>query len=83
MTMRLGETCYKQFPVETLWKTKPKKVFFLSKHRRLTFPSELPREPTFEVLDSSVFCPLEEMKVHTTFSVLFNYLIKIVQSVKF
>lgn len=82
MTMRLGETCYKQFPVETLRKTKLKR-FFLSEHRRLAFPSELPREPTFEVLDSSVFGPLEEMKVHTTSSVLFNYLIKIVQSVKF
>lgn len=58
------------------------KVFF-SEHRRLSFPSEKLREPTFEVLDTSVFYPLVEMKVHTTSSVLFNYLIKIVQNEKY
>lgn len=66
MTMRLGETCYKQFPMETLWKTQLKRFFF-SEHRKLSFPSEIPREPTFEVLDSSVFYPLVEMNILSSF----------------
>lgn len=82
MTMRFGDTCYNQFPVETPWKTQLKRSFFFE-HRRLSFHSEIPREPTFEVLDSSGFYQLLEMKVRTTSSALFNYLIKIVQSVKY
>lgn len=45
------------------------KKFFFSEHRKLSFPSEIPREPTFEVIDTSVLHSLAEMNVHTTFPV--------------
>lgn len=81
MTMRLGDTCYKKFPVEALWKTQWKS-FFLVSIEGFLFPQKYP-EPTFEALDTSVLYLLAEMNVHTTSPVLFHYLIKIVQSVKY